>query len=93
MINLAPSHRTGYNHPAKRKSDVTGPLAHPVERFHGMEEVSGSSPLGSTFTIKPLASGIYCAWTLSKQTALLAGGLEQRSYVASPQASCVPRHL
>ncbi len=26
----------------------TGPLAHPVERIHGMDEASGSSPLGST---------------------------------------------
>ena len=26
----------------------TGPLAHPVERVHGMDEVRGSSPLGST---------------------------------------------
>jgi hypothetical protein len=25
-----------------------GPLAHLVERFHGMEEVTGSSPVGST---------------------------------------------
>ena len=25
-----------------------GPLAHLVERFHGMEEASGSNPLGST---------------------------------------------
>ena len=25
-----------------------GPLAHLVERIHGMDEVSGSSPLGST---------------------------------------------
>ena len=25
-----------------------GLLAHPVERFHGMEEASGSSPLEST---------------------------------------------
>jgi hypothetical protein len=27
-----------------------GPLAHLVERFHGMEEVSGSSPLWSTIS-------------------------------------------
>ena len=27
---------------------LRGPLAHLVERFHGMEEVIGSSPIGST---------------------------------------------
>ena len=27
-----------------------GPLAHLVERFHGMEEASGSNPLWSTLT-------------------------------------------
>jgi hypothetical protein len=30
------------------KSSIIGLLAHPVERFHGMEEASGSSPLEST---------------------------------------------
>jgi hypothetical protein len=30
------------------KSYSFGPLAHLVERIHGMDEVSGSSPLGST---------------------------------------------
>lgn len=29
-----------------------GPLAHPVERTHGMGEVSGSSPLWSTALLK-----------------------------------------
>ncbi len=35
---------------AKRKARKVeqGPLAQLVERFHGMEEVSGSIPLGST---------------------------------------------
>ena len=30
-----------------------GPLAHLVERFHGMEEASGSIPLGSTIKKSP----------------------------------------
>gem|GEM_PF-2817772 len=33
---------------------LDGPLAHLVERFHGMEEVAGSIPAGST--IKETAS-------------------------------------
>lgn len=32
-------------------SAIIGPLAHPVERIHGMDEASGSSPLGSTTEI------------------------------------------
>ena len=33
---------------AKRRCVHPGPVAHLVERFHGMEEVVGSSPIGST---------------------------------------------
>ena len=31
-----------------------GPLAHLVERFHGMEEATGSNPVGSTKKIPTL---------------------------------------
>lgn len=33
---------------ALRRCVHVGPVAHLVERFHGMEEVVGSSPIGST---------------------------------------------
>ena len=36
-----------------------GPLAHLVERFHGMEEVTGSIPVGSTIRLAPLAHGLF----------------------------------
>ena len=37
---------------ALRSFNEAGPLAHLVERFHGMEEVSGSSPLWSTTSLR-----------------------------------------
>ncbi len=37
----------------------TGPLAHLVERFHGMEEVRGSIPLGSTDVKKIAPAGYF----------------------------------
>lgn len=36
-----------------------GPLAHSVERFHGMEEASGSNPLGSTKSLSVSARNDY----------------------------------
>jgi hypothetical protein len=54
-----------------------GLLAHPVERFHGMEEVSGSSPLESTFAdnkTTPLSKGVVLL--SSKQIILLAAKVE-----------------
>ena len=42
-------------------STKPGPLAHLVERFHGMEEVRGSIPLGSTITKhSQLFAEIFC---------------------------------
>ncbi len=63
--------------PQNASLEQPGPLAHPVERFHGMEEVSGSSPLGSTNTkMSTLLCAIFCSWTLSNVPAHIAGGLE-----------------
>jgi hypothetical protein len=35
-----------------RQQDIKGPLAQLGERLHGMQEVSGSIPLGSTISPK-----------------------------------------
>ena len=40
---------------------VVGPVAHLVERFHGMEEVVGSSPIRSIETVQRLAIAGRCA--------------------------------
>ncbi len=34
--------------PRALKLEIDGPLAHLVERFHGMEEATGSNPVWST---------------------------------------------
>ena len=53
---------------------IIGPLAHPVERIHGMDEASGSSPLGSTSvdTIKATAMWLLLC-PACKQLCLHAG--------------------
>jgi hypothetical protein len=35
-----------------KQQDIIGPLAQLGERLHGMQEVSGSIPLGSTISLK-----------------------------------------
>src|SRR3546814_18595226 len=39
-----------------------GALAQLGERLHGMQEVSGSIPLGSTITKRPAKAGLFCCW-------------------------------
>lgn len=53
----------------------SGPLAHPVERIHGMDEASGSSPLGSTRVNKTTSTHVLVV-LFRKQTALLSARVE-----------------